>query len=216
LMGILLAKVMVFVFIGYGAFIGYILFYRSATGDVGRNVTFMGYMWIIICLAGGILNGIVPQASANLTLPITAADTTITVTSTEGFRSPGIIVIGSERIAYTDTTATTFIGTTFRPLVRGASSTEAVAHAVGSTARMPESSLINDSLSYNLALISDSAGLMSFITIPLAVWSIITDFVFLPLTFLGTDLVIITVLWGVIALGTIITAFMSMSGGRRV
>lgn len=81
---------------------------------------------------------------------------------------------------------------------------------------MPESALINDSLDYNIALISDSAGLMSFVTVPLAVWNIITDFLFLPLSFLGTDLVIITVIWALIALGTIITAAVALMGGRRV
>jgi hypothetical protein len=216
LMGILLAKVMLFLFIGYGAFIGYILFYRSSAGDVGRNVVFMGWMWLVVCLSGGMLQGLVPQASTHLTADITSASATINVVSTEGFRSPGILVIGSERIAYYKTSATTFIGTGFRPLVRGSSGTTATAHLSGATVRMPESALINDSLDYNIALISDSAGLMSFVTVPMAVWNIITDFLFLPLTFLGTDLVIITVIWGLIALGTIITAVMSMVGGRRV
>jgi hypothetical protein len=216
LMGILLAKVMAFLFIGYGAFVGYILFYRGSAGDVGRNVTFMGYMWLIVCLSGGMLQGIVPQASTHLTVDLSSAGTTITVASTEGFRTPGIIVIGNERIAYFDTTATTFVGTTFRPLTRGVTGTTAVAHLSGATVRMPESALINDSLDYNIALISDSAGLMSFVTVPLAVWNIITDFLFLPLSFLGTDLVIITVIWGIIVLGVIITAAVSLMGGRRV
>lgn len=216
LMGVLLAKIMLFLFIGYGAFIGYILFYRNSAGDTGRNVAFMGWMWVIVCLAGGMLNGIVPHASTHLTTDLTSAGTTINVASTEGFRQTGILIISEERIAYSDTTATTFVGTTFRPMVRGTSGTEAVAHSSGAVVRMPESSLINDSLSYRIALISDAAGLMSFVTIPLAVFNIITDFVFLPLSFLGTDLVIVTVIWGIIALGTIITFAVAMTGGRRI
>jgi hypothetical protein len=216
LLGILLAKIMIFLFIGYGAFIGYILFYRNSSGDVGRNVVFMGWMWLIVCLSGGMLQGLVPQASTHLTANLSSVATTINVSSTEGFRTPGIIIIDGERIAYFDTTATTFIGTTFRPLVRGTGDSTAVAHLSGATVRMPESALINDSLDYNVALIADSAGLMSFITIPLAVFNIITDFIFLPLDFIGTDLVIITVIWALIAMGTIITAAMNLMGGRRV
>jgi hypothetical protein len=216
LLGILLAKIMIFLFIGYGAFIGYILFYRNSSGDVGRNVVFMGWMWLIVCLSGGMLQGLVPQASTRLTANLTDVAVTINVASTEGFRTPGIILVDGERIAYADTTATTFIGTTFRPLVRGTGDSTAATHLSGATVRMPESALINDSLDYNVALIADSAGLMSFITIPLAVFNIITDFIFLPLDFIGTDLVIITVIWGLIAMGTIITAAMNLMGGRRV
>lgn len=216
LLGVLLAKVMCFLFIGYGAFIGYILFYRNSSGDVGRNVAFMGWMWVVVCLAGGMLNGMVPQASTHLDLLLTDVGLTVTVASTEGFRSPGILVIDSERIAYYDTTPTTFIGTGLRPLARGTGGTEAVAHLVNTRVRMPESSLLNDSMSYNLALISDAAGIMSFITVPIAIWNIITDFLFLPLSFLGTDLVIITVIWGIIVLGVIITLMIQMTGGRRI
>lgn len=216
LLGIMLAKIMVFLFIAYGVYIGYIIFYRNAGGDTGKNVAFMGFVWVIICLAGGLLNGLVTQASTRLTANLTSAGTTITVASTEGFRAPGILVIGNERIAYAATTPTTFIGTNFRPVVRGTGDTEAVAHSIGETVRMPESSMLNDSMSYRLALISDSAGLMSFITVPLAIFNIITDFMFLPLSFLGTDLVILTILWGIVALGTIITFFVAMAGGRRI
>jgi hypothetical protein len=216
LMGVLLAKVMALFFIGYGAFVGYILFYRNSSGDVGRNVVFMGYMWVVVCLAGGMLNGIVPQASTHLTANLTDVGATVTVASTEGFRETGIIVIDGEKIGYADKTATSFIGTPLRPTVRGVGDTVDVAHTAGARVRMPESSLLNDSMTYRLALISDSAGLMSFITVPFALWNIVTDFVFLPLSFLGTDLVIITIIWGIIALGTIITFFVAMQGGRRI
>jgi len=216
LLGMLAPIVAALLFIGYGAFTGYVIFFRNSGGDIGKTVMFMGYMWVVVCLAGGILQGIVPQASTSLTASISATDTTITVTSTEGFRSPGILIIDGERIAYYKKTATTFSGTFWKPLSRGASGTTATTHSPGASVRMPETALINDALDYNIALISDASGWQAFVTVPLAIFDILTTFIFLPMKFLGTDLVIITVIWAVIGLGLIISVFIAMAGGRRV
>jgi hypothetical protein len=216
LLGFLLPIVAALIFIGYCAFVGYIIFFRNSTGDVGRVVMFMGYMFVVVCIAGGICQGTVPTASTYLTADITDADTTITVDSTEGFVVPGTLIIDGETVAYYDTTANTFIGSTWKPLVRGSSGTEAVVHSSGASVRQPETALLNNALDYNIALLSDAAGLMAFVTIPLAIWDIITSFIFLPLEFLGTDLVIITILWGILGLGTLIMFFVNLAGGRRV
>jgi hypothetical protein len=48
------------------------------------------------------------------------------------------------------------------------------------------------------------------------VWDIITGFIFLPLSFLGTDMVVLTFIWGIIGLGLLISIFISLAGGRRV
>lgn len=61
--------------------------------------------------------------STRLNGAISNSATTITVDSTTGFASRGIIVIGSEVITYTGKTATTFTGCT-----RGAGGTSAAAH----------------------------------------------------------------------------------------
>jgi hypothetical protein len=215
LLGLLDMRITAFLGIAYGAFIGYMLFFRSSA-DIGRTVMFMGWMWFVVCLIGGTMSGFVPQAGTALSADITDADTTITVTSTEGFKDSGIIIIGSERIAYYHMTADTFTGTFWRPLVRGAQDTEAAAHTTGAIVRMPESSLLNDSLNYNIALLSDSSGLMAFVAWPLAIWNIITSFMFLPLAFLGTDMVILTFIWGIFALGLLVSFGVAMAGGRRV
>ena len=55
----------------------------------------------------------------------TASATTLTVDSTEGFEDNGFLRIGTEVIAYTGKTATTFTG-----LTRGAAGTTAIAHSV--------------------------------------------------------------------------------------
>lgn len=68
----------------------------------------------------------VPTARCWLTADITAASTTITVTSTDGFASSGTIYLGLETVRYTGKTTTTFTGCT-----RGAWDSTALAHSTG-------------------------------------------------------------------------------------
>ena len=125
---------------------------------MSKLIMFFGFMWLITCIAGGVMVGYVPVASTHLTADISDSATTITVESTTGFPEPGIIVINEERIAYSSTTATTFAGNLARPLQRGASDTGAVAHSDGTTVRMVESTIINNSVDYDLAILADAAG----------------------------------------------------------
>lgn len=177
---------------------------------------FFGFAWVIICIAGGMLQGSMPLVSTYLTADESAASTVIDVASTEGFEVPGTIVIGDERIAYSDTTATTFIGTFAQPLIRGLGETDAEAHSEDSRVRTIESSLINNSIDYNLAVIADSAGAQAFFSVPTAIWNIIMSFATSPFAFLGTDLQILTILWGILFLGMAVSFFISVAGGRRV
>ena len=215
LMGLVDMRVVAMLAIGYGAFIGYMLFFRTSA-DIGRTVMFMGWMWFIVCLVGGLLTGIVPQTTTVLTADITDTDDVINVSSTEGFKDAGIITIGDERIVYSDTTDFTFTDTFWRDMIRGAQDTEAVAHLEGAAVRTTESALINDTLNYNIALLSDASGIMSFVTLPLVLWNILLSFIFLPLNFLGTDMVILTYIWAIIGLGLIVSFVIALIGGRRV
>jgi len=167
--------------------------------------------------------GTVPQTTTVLTADVDSADTTINVESTTNFKDAGIIVIDDEKIAYHKTTDTTFTRTFWRPLVRGVQDTEAVAHTAINpdtgkprAVRSTESALLNDTLNYNIALLSDASGIMSFVTIPLVLWDLITSFIFLPISFLGTDMVILTYIWGIFGLGLLVSVFMALAGGRRV
>lgn len=216
LLGLLDNRVTAFLAIAYAALVGYVLFFKSSGGDIGKVVMFMAWMWFITCLMGGLMVGSIPQASAVLTADITAADTTVTVNSTAGFKEPSFIVIGDERIAYYHLTANTFGGTAWKPLIRGSQDTTAVAHLAGASVRSVEEALLNDSLNYNIALLSDASGIMSFVALPIVVWDILTSFIFIPLGFLGTDMAIFTYIWGIFGLGLLISVFIAMSGGRRV
>jgi hypothetical protein len=216
LLGLLDLRVVAFIAILYAAFIGYIFFFRSAGGDIGRVIMFMGWMWVVVSFVGGLMAGVNATASTTLTADVSVTDTTFSVIDTTGFGSSGTLTIGDENIVYTKTTATTFTGSWYKPVVRGASSTTATTHDAGAVVRTKEGSLINNSLNYTIALLSDASGLMAFITIPLAVFSLILNFIFLPISFLGTDMFFLTWIWAVIGLGLLVSIFISMSGGRRV
>lgn len=183
---------------------------------MGKATMFLAFVWLVVCLAGSVVSGSIAVATTRLTADITDADTTITVSSTNGFLDTGIIIIGDERIAYSDTTATTFRGTAARPLVRGTSDTDAAAHVTGDRVRTVESMVFNQSMAYNLAVLSDASGLMYFVAAPLAIFSLLLSFVVLPLDFLGTDLQILTYIWGVVGIGMIVSLTIALAGGRRV
>jgi len=177
---------------------------------------FMAFMFIIVSLASNIASGAIDFARASLTADLTDAGTTITVSSTEGFPDVGMIIIGDERIAYSSTGVTTFTGSISQPLLRGASGTTAIAHTTGAKVSTLPGAMLNTAADYHIAVLADSAGLQAFIAKPVALFQLIGSFLFLPLTFLGTDLQILTVFWAVIGIGMTVALFITLAGGRRV
>lgn len=168
---------------------------------MGKGFMFMVFMFIIVSIAGNVIAGEVDFARTALTDDITATDTTITVGSTEGFPDVGIIVIGDERIAYSSTTAVTFEGSLAQPLLRGTEGSEAIAHSTGEMVSTVPGAMMNTAANYHIAVMADAAGLQAFVAKPVAFFQLIGSFFFLPLTFLGTDLQILAVFWGVIGVG---------------
>ena len=216
LLGMLHPVVVSSLLIAYGAFIGYILFFRSET--LHKGMMFMIWMFLITSIAGNIAaSGQSGITATRLTDNITSTETTsIEVASTVGFPDAGIIVIGDEQITYPSKDATHFLCTTYNPIVRGSADTEAEVHNALASVRTKESSLINASVDYKIARITDSAGALAFVTLPLRLLDLLWTFFKLPLEFLGTDLAILTYVWGVIAIGMIFGIVLSMIGGRRV
>jgi len=262
LLGMVHPLVVSFALIATGAFIGYVLFFRSET--LHKGFMFMMWMFIIVSIAGNIAasgqSGItttrlVVPASANLTADIdafslgdgansylyigdgtyeivlmsastesvttgtvlSATETdSIQVASTAGFPSSGIIVIDDEQIAYPDKDDTHFLRTTFNPIVRGSGGTTAVEHDNLASVRTKESYMLNASLDYKIARITDSAGGLAFIAMPFLLLDLVLTFFKLPLEFLGTDLAILTYIWMVVAVGMIVGFIVALVGGRRV
>jgi len=151
-----------------------------------------------------------------LTAAIDSEEDTIPVSSTAGFSEPGMIVIGDERIAYSDIDGNNFTETLGSPLVRGADDTEVVAHAAGSGVRTVEGGMMNTAVTYNIAVIADASGLWAALTIGLALLRMIGSFLILPISFLGTDLAIIGIIWWAMVAGMIISLGLALAGARRV
>jgi len=216
LLGLLHPLVVSFMLIAYGAFIGYVLFFRSET--LHKGFMFMIWMFIIVSIAGNIAaSGQSGITTTRLTDNITANETdSIPVASTIGFADAGIILIGDEQITYPDKDDTHFLDTTFNDITRGGAGSEAVAHDVNATARTKESYMLNASLDYKIARITDSAGGLAFIAMPFLLLDLVLTFFKLPLEFLGTDLAILTYIWMVVAIGMIVGFVVALVGGRRV
>ena len=183
---------------------------------MGKGFMFMLFMFVIVNIASNVMQGQSDFARTALTAGIDDDDTTITVASTTGFADVGLIVIGDERIVYSDITVTTFIGSLTQPLLRGSGGTEAVAHLSGAKVSTLQGAMMNTAADYHIAVLADASGLQAFVAKPVAFFQLIGSFIFLPLTFLGTDLQILTVFWGVIGAGMLISLFILLAGGRRV
>jgi len=216
LLGLLHPLVVSFMLIAYGAFIGYVLFFRS--GALHKGMMFMIWMFVIVSIAGNIAaSGQSGITATRLTDNITANETdSIPVASTIGFADAGIILIGDEQITYPDKDDTHFLDTTFNDIGRGGAGTEAVAHGVNATVRTKESYVLNASIDYKIARITDSAGALAFIAMPFLLFDLVLTFFKLPLEFLGTDLAILTYIWMVVAVGMIVGFVVALVGGRRV
>jgi hypothetical protein len=178
----------------------------------------MIFLWLMVSLAGGVVQGAtVTTATTTLTVALSDIGTVITVKDTKGFPDVGLIVIGDEKIWYSDrSSATVLTGSTVQPVQRGAESTVPVIHLAGAKVRTVENSMLNSALNYNISLLSDTSGAMAFITIPLAFLRLIGSFLILPLGFLGTNLQILTVIWGALSIGILVAIGIAIAGGRRV
>jgi len=216
LLGLLHPLVVSLVIIAYGAFIGYVLFFRSDA--LHKGFMFMMWMFVIVSIAGNIAaSGQSSMLTTRLADDITSTETnSIEVVSTTGFPDAGFLVIGDEVIRYPDKDGTHFLDTTFNDIVRGAEDTTAAAHSVRDGVRTKESYLMNASIDYKIATIADSAGALGFIAMPTRLFDLVFTFFKLPLDFLGTDLAILTYIWMVVAVGMVVGLVISLVGGRRV
>lgn len=216
LLGMVHPLVVSLLLIADGAFIGYILFLRSES--LHKGFMFMIWMFVIVSIAGNVAaSGQSGITTTRLTSAITANETdSIPVASTVGFPDSGIIIIGDEHISYPDKDDTHFLDTTFNDIIRGSADTDAVAHVATDSVRTKESYLLNASIDYKIARITDSAGALAFIAMPVLLFDLVLTFFKLPLEFLGTDLAILTYIWMVVAVGMIIGFVIALAGGRRV
>jgi hypothetical protein len=111
------------------------------------------------------------MASTRLTANVTDIATTINVNDTTGFLTADYITIESEKIVYTNKTATSFTGCT-----RGYDGTLAKSHNINSKgiypmAYSPESSVLNDALGFSPGAIAATNGWTAIVTVPMNFFS---------------------------------------------
>lgn len=177
---------------------------------------FMLFMWLMVCIGGNVVQGGQMEfVHTSLTSAVTATDNVLHVKSTEGFPDAGTIAVEAEHVLYSRKSDTSFYGVAVvRPLVRGAGDTEAVAHEVGAGVTTVPGELLAGTQQYNMALLSDASGTVAFITQPIAVLSSLGTFFTLPLSYLGTDMQILSYLWIILVAGMIVALSLNMLGSR--
>lgn len=157
---------------------------------------FLGFTMISSFCEGG--GGIV---STDLTAGVSNAVTTIPVTSTTGFLTADVVVIGDEKVAYTGTTPVTFTGCT-----RGYNDTEAVVHSAGDKVYSEEVSVLNAALGFNIASTASTAGIAAVVQIP---WKFLTismpRLVMFDYSFFTGQLKYVQVVFQVIGVGFAVT-----------
>lgn len=124
-----------------------------------RMVTLLLVWFIGFNVLGLLSEGEQGLVSSVLTSDVTATDTIITVTSTEGFlESNDYILIEEEFICYASTSATQFTG-----LTRACKNTEATSHLANTTVFNETTGVINSLTGFN---ISQTDSVWDVITLP--------------------------------------------------
>lgn len=173
---------------------------------------FMLFMWMCICIAGGVAAGQMDFATTTLTVAIDADDAVLTVYSTVGLPNSGVVVLEEEHIGYSHKTSTTLYGSATAPLVRGADDTEATAHAAGTFVSTVPGAMMGMSMAYNVVALTDVAGPRAVVVAPLALFRLLGSFFAPHLDFLGTNFALITYLWMILAVGMVVALAVNLFG----
>jgi hypothetical protein len=129
---------------------------------MNKIVTSFALAFVLLSIVGAIFDG-GGIASTNLVGAITSASVApISVTSTTGFLSSGVIFIGNEKLLYTGKDATHFNGA----ITRGYETTTASNHASNSAVYSEDVGVVNAALGYDPAAIATSNGYFSAVLIP--------------------------------------------------
>jgi len=127
-----------------------------------RLISGIVVLHIILSFIDGVIVGASDIQATKLTAALTEVGTTVTVQSTEGWRTADYMWIGDEKIRYNGRT-----GTTFTNCVRGYDNTDAEAHAIGMRVYSRVSDAVRTSAGYNVLDIGASAGGVNMMLIPI-------------------------------------------------
>jgi hypothetical protein len=186
---------------------------------LGKYITFFLFLMFMTAILGGIFTGGGVSTTA-LSANISSVATTIPVTTTDGFAKGGgaesVLFIGDEQVLYYNRTATSFVGNTGNVLERGYNDTKAVSHVAGSAVYSKETNLLRQSIDYRISTIADTSGLWGAVTLPLKLLQLLYNVLKLPLSFLGTDLALVSYFYVVLSAGLVFSVGLALAGTRRV
>ena len=184
---------------------------------MSKSLSFVLFLWFAITMIGGFSEGSNVMSSTTLVADISADEnTTITVTSTEGFADTGYIKIRDEYIGYPSTSDTTFKASVIHDIERGAQGSDNTTHVAGEIVRTIPSAMLNSSLDYQIATLMDASGVLGFISIPFKFAKLLLSFFVAPLNFLGGPLQILTYVWAIVTIPILFKIGTAVVGGRRV
>ena len=179
---------------------------------MSKLITFFLFLFTGATMLSAIMEGGGGVLAIELETTIDADATTVEVASTTDFLSSDYIIIGNEKIRYTNTTATDFTGCT-----RGYDDTTATSHVAGTMVYSPEGSAVEGALGFNVAATTDSMGLWSVITIPFFFLTrTLPNIIQMNFSFLSGDLAIIGWFFFAAGTGLVITIALALAGARRV
>lgn len=119
----------------------------------------MVFLFIAFTILGFMSEGGGGLVVTNTTSGITNAQTTIPVTSTDGFLVADKLVIGTETVIYSGKTLTSFTG-----VVRGAEGSSPESHLGGSNVYTESAGVVNSLLGFNFASTNSAFGFIKLIT----------------------------------------------------
>lgn len=179
---------------------------------MAKYITFFIFLFIGASVLSAFMEGGGGIVTVALAAPIDADDVSIQVASTSDFLSADYIVIGEEKILYTNTDATHFLNCT-----RGYDGTTAKAHTAGAMIYTADASAVNSALGFSIAATSDSMGIWAAVTIPFYFLTrTLPHIVMMNFSFLSGQLAIVGWFFFAAGAGLIITLAISLAGGRRV
>ena len=162
---------------------------------------------LIGVMAGG--GGIV---TTDLASDVTASATQLHVLTTTDFLEEDYLIIGSEKIFYTATNATYFLGCT-----RGYDDTDAAEHEAGARVYTEFSSTINYAVGFNMAAVQDEMGWATVFAIPIMFFvRTIPHIIKMSTNLLTGELAIISWFFYAMAAGFVVTLALTLIGSRRV
>lgn len=180
---------------------------------MAKLVTFFILGLLIVGIIGAVQQGGGGVTTTRLTTDIDHDDMTVPVVSTANFLNMDYVLIDNEKILYSSKDATNFYVATNG---RGYDSTPATDHDERTNVHSAASGIVNSMAGYNVSIITEAAGIWAVFTLPLAIFRLMANALYINFTYLGSDLAIISYIWIALGVGLIVTIVIQLVSGRRV